>query len=78
MGDIEQIGALLNRRVLVLGKAVYRPSGRLLRVEAEEVILTSGHEKFFSTIPNPGDFDHLNPTHLTRIRIDEKTGKPLP
>jgi|SRR5579884_1128178 len=25
-----------------------------------------------------GDFDHLNPTHLTRIRIDEKTGNPLP
>lgn len=53
MGDIEQIGSLLNRRVLVLGKAVYRPSGRLLRVDAEEVIPTSCHEKFFSTIPNP-------------------------
>ena len=25
-----------------------------------------------------GDFDHLNPTHLTRIRIDEKTGNPVP
>lgn len=25
-----------------------------------------------------GDFDHLNPTHLTRIRIDEKTGNPQP
>lgn len=25
-----------------------------------------------------GDFDHLNPIHLTRIQIDEKTGKPLP
>ena len=23
-----------------------------------------------------GDFDHLDPAHLTRIRIDEKTGKP--
>jgi len=25
-----------------------------------------------------GDFDHLNPAHLTRIRIDEKTGNTLP
>jgi|SRR5579883_2163666 len=25
-----------------------------------------------------GDFDHLNPAHLTRIRVDEKTGNPLP
>lgn len=50
-GDIEQISPLLNRRVLVLGKAVYRPSGRLLRVDAEEVTLTSGQEEFFSTLP---------------------------
>ena len=25
-----------------------------------------------------GDFDHLNPAYLTRIRIDEKTGNTLP
>jgi tRNA(fMet)-specific endonuclease VapC len=25
-----------------------------------------------------GDFDHLHPGHLVRIRIDETTGKPLP
>lgn len=24
------------------------------------------------------DFDHLHPAHLTRIRIDESTGNPLP
>lgn len=52
-GDIEQLSPLLNRRVLMLGKAVYRPSGRLLRVDAKEVTLTSGQEKFFSTIPKP-------------------------
>lgn len=52
-GDIEQLSPLLNRRVLVLGKAVYRPSGRLLRVDAEEVTLTSGREELFSTIPRP-------------------------
>jgi predicted nucleic acid-binding protein len=25
-----------------------------------------------------GDFDHLHPTHINRIRIDENTGNPLP
>ena len=25
-----------------------------------------------------GDFDHLHPSHITRTRIDEKTGNPLP
>jgi predicted nucleic acid-binding protein len=25
-----------------------------------------------------GDFCHLHPAHLTRIRIDQKTGNPLP
>lgn len=25
-----------------------------------------------------GDFDHLHPGHLVRIRVDEMTGKPLP
>lgn len=52
-GDIERIGPLLNRRVLVLGTAIYRPSGRLLRVDAEEVTPASGREDFFSTIPRP-------------------------
>jgi len=52
-GDIEQLKLLLNRRVLVLGKAIYRPSSRLLRVDAEEVILASGQEGFFSTVPKP-------------------------
>jgi tRNA(fMet)-specific endonuclease VapC len=25
-----------------------------------------------------GDFDHLNPAHLTRIRVDPKTGSAMP
>ena len=25
-----------------------------------------------------GDFNHLCPAHLTRIRIDENTGNPMP
>lgn len=25
-----------------------------------------------------GDFDHLDPAHLTRIRVDQQTGRPMP
>ena len=25
-----------------------------------------------------GDFDHLHPAHVTRVRIDQQTGMPLP
>jgi hypothetical protein len=52
-GDIEQIGPILNRKVLVLGKAIYRPSGRLLRIDAEEVVEATGESSFFASIPKP-------------------------
>lgn len=52
-GDIRQITPHLEKRVLVLGKAVYRPSGRLLRVDAEEIALATEAGPFFSAIPKP-------------------------
>lgn len=52
-GSIDVVKGLLNQRVLILGKAIYRPSGRLLRVDAEEVSATTDKGSFFSTIPKP-------------------------
>jgi hypothetical protein len=52
-GDIEGLGPLLNQRALVLGKAVYRASGRLLRIDAEAVVHAPDEGRFFSTIPKP-------------------------
>ncbi len=52
-GEVGAISGLMNQRVLVLGKAVYRPSGRLLRVDAEEVTATAEKGSFFSTVPKP-------------------------
>jgi hypothetical protein len=52
-GDITSICGLMNQRVLVLGKAVYRPSGRALRIDAEQVTATTETGGFFSTIPKP-------------------------
>jgi len=51
-GEIGSMPAL-NQRVLVLGKAIYRPSGKLLRLDAEEVTATDDTNSFFSTVPKP-------------------------
>lgn len=51
--QLDSINELWRQRVLVLGTAVYRPSGKLLRVDADEVTLTEETGKFFSTIPQP-------------------------
>jgi hypothetical protein len=53
IGDVAGITPLLDQRVLVLGKAVYRPSGKLLRVDAEEVSPAGEAGGFFSSIPKP-------------------------
>jgi hypothetical protein len=52
-GDIQRISPLLNQRVLVVGKAVYRASGRLLRVDADDVTKMTEEGQFFSAIPKP-------------------------
>jgi hypothetical protein len=52
-GSIEDIKHLLNRRVLLLGTAVYRASGRLLRVDAETVALGEHESDLWSRVPQP-------------------------
>jgi hypothetical protein len=52
-GEIGDHKQLLEQRVLVLGKAVYRPSGRLLRVDTEEILAASPNDTFFSRMPTP-------------------------
>ncbi len=52
-GDITELARLLKSRVVVLGTAVFRPSGQLLRIDADEVLQASGKERFFSTVPKP-------------------------
>lgn len=52
-GNMDLLKELFRQRVLVLGKAVYRPSGRLLRIDAHEVRKASEAERFFTTVPRP-------------------------
>jgi len=52
-GSIVDTAAHLNRRVLVLGQAVYRTSGRLLRIDADEIRAADGEPSLWSRIPPP-------------------------
>lgn len=53
-GDFGRLRALLRERVLIDGRAVFRPSGRLLRVDAESIEIGEDAGEFFSRIPRPG------------------------
>ncbi len=52
-GDIRDIAPLLEKPVLVLGRVHYRPSGRALRIDAEEVRPAAGDVSLWSRIPSP-------------------------
>ena len=53
-GSIEEVKALLDQRVLLLGKAVFRASGRLLRVDAESITRGENESALWSRMPRPG------------------------
>ncbi|MGO9471611.1 MAG: hypothetical protein ACLQIB_07265 [Isosphaeraceae bacterium] len=52
-GSILDAATFLNRRVLVLGRAIYRASGRLLRIDADEIRDAEGETSLWSRIPAP-------------------------
>jgi hypothetical protein len=51
-GDICDFQGLLSKPIVVFGRAVYRPSGRLLRVDADKIGAGSDADQFFGTIPH--------------------------
>lgn len=51
--QIDTIQVLWRKRILVLGTAVYRASGRLLRVDAEAIKPGDGESAIFSRMPAP-------------------------
>jgi hypothetical protein len=52
-GSVVSAATYLNQRVLVLGRAVYRASGRLLRIDAEDISGAGGDSSLWSRIPAP-------------------------
>jgi len=52
-GHVADLQALLQQKVVLMGKAVYRPSGSLLRIDVAEVRPMSEADEFFQTLPEP-------------------------
>ena len=47
---VEDLSKLLNKEIVVVGKAIYRPSGSLLRIDAQYVEESSGEAAMFSRV----------------------------
>lgn len=60
--EVLSLKSLLGKRVLLLGRAVYRPSGRLLRIDVEGVESGEGVSSFLSTIPKPSSLSRREVT----------------
>lgn len=52
-GDIRSLRELLSERVLVLGTALFRASGSLLRVDAESIAIAGKQAPLWSSLPQP-------------------------
>jgi len=50
-GDPDLLRAYFGKEITVFGKAVYRPSGSLLRVDAQEILDTTEGRAAFSVVP---------------------------
>jgi hypothetical protein len=51
--EIDQLKSLLGQSITVVGKAVYRPSGTVLRIDAQGFETGAAASKLFSKIPPP-------------------------
>ena len=56
--DFAKLGQLLGQRVIVSGSAKFRPSGKVLRVEAEQIVAAEGDTTPWEASPQPL-FSHL-------------------
>lgn len=50
-GDPDLLRRYFGNEITVFGKAIYRPSGSLLRIDAQEILNTAEGRKVFSTVP---------------------------
>lgn len=75
MDAVDQLAGFFGKPILVLGRAVYRPSGALLRIDAAAIEDGIGAAPMFSKLPPP---QALRRAYHSRIRLSElgKSGVP--
>lgn len=52
-GSIVDVAEVLNRRVMIVGRAIYRASGRILRIDADSIAITDSTSSVWTKIPAP-------------------------
>lgn len=52
-GDTAELADYFKKSIVISGTAVFRPSGTLLRVDAEAIAMAGAKDSFFSTMPKP-------------------------
>src|SRR5262249_4866545 len=70
--QMEELAGLFGTRVVVMGRAVYRPSGSLLRIDAAAVEEGAAQSGLFSKIPEP---IQRHRSYVTRVRAYAGGGK---
>lgn len=71
---METLRDLLGRTVLVVGRAIYRPSGSLLRIDAQAVSAGDGVPRIFAKVPPP--MERRQPA--VRFRVGEQAKRGVP
>ncbi len=56
--DFAGLAGFLDKDVVIEGMAVFRPSGRLLRIDADAIAAAGAGDSYFSTLPLPGVIDY--------------------
>lgn len=56
--DFAGLAGYLDKDVVIEGLAVFRPSGRLLRIDADAINSAGAQDAFFSALPLPGTMDY--------------------
>jgi hypothetical protein len=70
-GGVDAFKDLLNREVAVEGLGVFRPSGTLLRVDADALVKASSADEFFRKVPTAAIVRDYH--KLARLRPTEKS-----
>lgn len=60
-GDLTDYRHLLGKSVVATGTAIFRPSGRLLRIDAQELRAAAESDAFFSKFPKPHKSHAIKP-----------------
>jgi hypothetical protein len=68
---VESLKDFFNRDVVIEGEGIFRPSGSLLRIDADAIIFAGAQDEFFRQVPaTMATTDYAT---ITRLRPGEKS-----